>query len=264
MTSSTTVPAATVADRLAVEYERLVELNRSRDSFLRTVSHELRTPLTSILSCTELLADTGGAGLSGDQREFLDIVGRSATRLLQLVEDLLELAGLEAGRLPLHRGLADLPDVVAEAVQGRRDALAAAGLELRLDLSTGPPVDVDAERVRRLVEGLLANAEQYTPAGGRVSVLARPTAAGWTVAVADTGIGVPAADRRTVFDAFARADNARDAGPGSGLGLAIGRTVAALHGGSLELTSTEGAGTTVTLRLPYAYGPASGARAETP
>lgn len=259
MTSSTKADAGLDAGSLQVEYERLVELNRSRDRFLHTVSHELRTPLTSILGCTELLGDARTGALSSDQREFVDIVGRSAARLLRLVEDLLELAGLEAGRLALHRRLVDLPDVVAEAVQDRRGALAAAGLELRLDLAAGPPVEVDAERIGRLLGGLLANAVQFTPAGGRVTVTARPTGEGWEVAVADTGIGIPAADRRTVFDAFARAANAQDTGvaaASSGLGLAIGRTVAAMHGGGLELTSEEGVGTTVTLLLPFAYGPA--------
>jgi signal transduction histidine kinase len=251
MTSSTTMagPAG-----LAAEYRRLVELNRSRDRFLNTVSHELRTPLTSILSCAELLSDGRTGPLNPDQRELVEIVGRNAGRLLRLVQDLLELAGLESGRLLPALELRDLPDVVATAAQGRQAALAAAGLAFSLDVESGPPVRIDAARIARVLDGLLANAEQHTPPPGTVAVVARPVADCWQVTVSDTGAGIPAVDQRTVFDAFTRAGPVRDGQPGSGLGLAIGRTVAELHGGTLTLVSTEGAGTTVTLRLPFAYG----------
>ena len=251
MTSSTTMagPAG-----LAAEYRRLVELNRSRDRFLRTVSHELRTPLTAILSCAELLSGEQTGSLSTDQREFVDIVGRSAGRLLRLVEDLLELAGLESGRLVPALELLDLPDVVATAAQAHQDALAAAGLTFTLDVESGPPVRADATRIVRVLGGLLTNAEQHTPAPGTIAVAARAVGDRWQVTVSDSGAGIPAVDQRTVFDAFTRAGPVRDGQPGSGLGLAIGRTVAELHGGTLTLVSTEGAGTTVTLTLPFAYG----------
>ena len=263
MTSRTRAPSTAPklateppARALAVEYQRLVELNQAKDRFLQTVSHELRTPLTSILSCTELLADARTGGLSGDQRELVDIVGRSAGRLLRLVNDLLELAGLEAGRLALRRELVDLADLVATAARRRRPVLAAAGLELQVEVEAGPPVHADAERIGQLLANLLSNAEKYTPHGGRVAVAARATGNGWEVSVTDTGIGIPAADRRTVFDAFARAANARAAGAlGTGLGLAVSRTIAEKHGGVLVLRSEEGVGTTVTLRLPFAYRP---------
>ena len=196
MTSSTGAPSTApkaapeppTSDPLAAEYQRLVELNQAKDRFLQTVSHELRTPLTSILSCTELLADDRTGALSGDQRELVDIVGRSAGRLLRLVNDLLELAGLEAGRLPLRRELVDLTDVVAAAARSREPALVAAGLELRLDVEAGPPVHADAARLAQLLDNLLSNAEKYTPAGGRVVLAAHPAGGGWEVSVTDTGI----------------------------------------------------------------------------
>jgi signal transduction histidine kinase len=254
MTSTTTMagPAG-----LAAEYRRLVELNRSRDRFLRTVSHELRTPLTSILSCAALLSDDRNGPLNADQRELVDIVERGAGRLLQLVEDLLELAGLESGRLTPDLALLDLPDVIAAAAQTGRNALAAAGLDFVLDVESGPPVRADAARITRLLQGLLRNAEQHTPPPGTVAVAARAVGDRWQVTVSDTGVGIPAADQRTVFDAFTRGGPVADGQPGSGLGLAIGRTVAELHGGTLTLVSAEGAGTTVTLTLPFAYGTAA-------
>lgn len=251
MTSSTTMAGAA---GLAAEYRRLVELNRSRDRFLHTVSHELRTPLTSILSCAELLADGQTGALNSDQRDFVEIVGRNAGRLLRLVEDLLELAGLESGRLVPAVELLDLPDVIATAAQGHQAALAAAGLAFSLDVESGPPVRIDPARIARVLGGLLTNAGQHTSAPGTVAVVARPVDNYWQVTVSDTGVGIPAIDQRTVFDAFTRAGPVRDGQPGSGLGLAIGRTVAELHGGTLTLVSTEGAGTAVTLRLPFAYG----------
>lgn len=247
MTSSTTTSG------LELEYQRLVELNRSRGRFLHTVSHELRTPLTSILSCIEMLADARTGALSTDQRELVEIVGRGAGRLLSMVDGLLELAGLESGRLPLARELLDLPDVLGRAAAARETALTDAGLEFRADLEAGPPACLDGPRIRRLVEELLTNAQRHTPSGGRVTLTAR-AGEDWTVRVADTGAGIPLDEQRTVFDAFTRARPVRDGTPGSGLGLALGRTVAELHGGSLGLRSIPGAGTTVTLRLPFAYG----------
>jgi signal transduction histidine kinase len=181
-------------------------------------------------------------------------VERNAGRLLQLVEDLLELAGLESGRLAPTLELIDLQDVIATAAQGRRTALTAAGLTFTLDVESGPPVRADARRIARLLDGLLRNAGQHTPPPGRVAVVARAVGDSWQITVTDTGVGIPSADQRTVFDAFTRAGAVRDGQPGSGLGLAIGRTVAELHGGTLTLHSEQGAGTTVTLRLPYAYG----------
>ena len=246
----------TATSELEREYRRLVELNRSRDRFLHTVSHELRTPLTSIMSCIDLLGDPRTGPLSADQRELVEIVGRGAGRLMTMVERLLELAGLESGRLTVSRDLVDLTDLVTRATQARAGALEEAGLELRADLAAGPPTRADGPRIRLLIEELLRNAEQHTPPGGRVTVTAR-AGEDWAVSVADTGVGIAPAEQRTVFDAFTRAGSAPDGQPGSGLGLALGRTVAELHGGSLGLHSVPGAGTTVTLRLPFAYGPES-------
>lgn len=237
------------------EYRRLVELNRSRDRFLNTVSHELRTPLTSILSCIDLLGDPRTGALSVDQRELVDIVGRGAGRLMTMVERLLELAGLESGRLTLSRDLLDLPELVTRAAGAREAALTAAGLEFRTEVEAGPPVRADGPRIRLLIEELLRNAEHHTPAGGRVTLTARADE-DWAISVADTGVGIAPEEQRTVFDAFTRAGSAPDGQPGSGLGLALGRAVAELHGGSLALRSVPGSGTTVTLRLPFAYGPA--------
>jgi signal transduction histidine kinase len=129
-------------------------------------------------------------------------------------------------------------------------------LDVDLDLADGPPTTADPERIGQILDHLLSNAAKHTPAGGRLTIRARPGETGWTVTVQDTGMGIPAAEQATILDEFTRGSNARRAGiPGAGLGLAISRRLAQLHGGELSLTSVEGRGTTATLRLPFAYAP---------
>jgi signal transduction histidine kinase len=239
-------------DRLATEYRRLVELNEAKERFLATVSHELRTPLTSILSSTELLAVVGA--LEDDQAELVHIIDRNVGRLLHMVDDLLLLARLESGQFPLELRLVDIAEVTTEAVDTHRAGLPRADVALTADIEPGPPAAGDPERLGQLLEHLLSNAENYTPAGGAVTVRAHARDGRWTVSVADTGIGIPPGDLIRVFDEFTRASNARlGAVPGAGLGLAISRRIAELHGGELTLASAEGCGTVATLLLPFAY-----------
>ncbi|HVQ95040.1 MAG TPA: HAMP domain-containing sensor histidine kinase [Mycobacteriales bacterium] len=239
-------------DRLATEYRRLVELNEAKERFLATVSHELRTPLTSILSSTELLAVVGA--LEDDQAELVHIIDRNVGRLLHMVDDLLLLARLESGQFPLELRIVDIAEVTTEALDAHRIADPRDDLALVADIEPGPPAAADPERLSQLLDHLLCNAENYTLAGGTVTVRARADDAHWTVSVADTGIGIPPGELSRVFEEFSRASNARLAGiPGAGLGLTISRRIAELHGGELVLDSVEGRGTTVTLHLPFAY-----------
>jgi signal transduction histidine kinase len=239
-------------DRLATEYRRLVELNEAKERFLATVSHELRTPLTSILSSTELLSVVGT--LDPEQAELVDIVDRNVGRLLHMVDDLLLLARLESGACPLELRVVDVAELATEAIDSRRSADPRDDLQFVAKIVSGPPAAADPERLALVLDHLLSNAEKYTPAGGTVTVRARADAARWTVTVQDTGIGIPQAELGRVFEEFARASNARLGGiPGAGLGLTISRRIAELHGGDLTLASVEGAGTTATLHLPFAY-----------
>jgi signal transduction histidine kinase len=241
-----------IEDRLAAEYLRLVELTQAKDHFLTAVSHELRTPLTSILSSTELLQVL--ADLDGAPAELVGIVDRNVARMLQLIDGLSLLARLESGQLTLDLQLVDLAEAVTEAVQRRRSGADATNLGIELAAIPGPPTTADPLRLGQVLDHLLGNATRYTPAGGRVTVRAEAGDAGWVVTIQDTGIGIPAAEQEGVFAEFARGSNARQAGiNGTGIGLAISRRIAELHGGQVTLTSVEGEGTTVTLRLPYAY-----------
>jgi signal transduction histidine kinase len=239
-------------DALATEYRRLVELNEAKDRFLGHVSHELRTPLTSILSSTELLSVVGV--LEPDQAELVHIIDRNVDRLLHMVDDLLLLARLEAGQFPLDLRVVDIAELVTEVVDSHQSVEAPEDLSVVTDVAPGPPAAADPERLSQMLEHLLTNADKYTQAGGTVTVRAGADDHGWTVSVADTGMGIPAAELPRMFTEFARASNARLAGvPGAGLGLAISRRIAELHGGELRVDSVEGAGTTATLHLPFAY-----------
>ncbi|MDQ1652418.1 MAG: hypothetical protein QOI35_1618 [Cryptosporangiaceae bacterium] len=230
----------------------LAELAELRNVFVATVSHELRTPLTSVVSFAHLLQEDTAETLTSYQRQCLDGIDRNANRLLRLIEDLLLLVRLETHNLPLKFTIADPPELVAAAVTDREPLAAERGIELRFETREGPPLECDELRLHQVLGNLLGNALKYTPAGGSVTVRAAADASGWRFDVADTGIGIPAADVDRVFSSFTRASNAGVHGaPGTGLGLVISQAIVNRHGGSIALQSTEDVGTTVTVHLPY-------------
>jgi signal transduction histidine kinase len=245
--------------RLYEEENRLVEelrsIDRTKSDFVATVSHELRTPLTSITGYTEMLLDRELGELSTEQERTLERVSRNAVRLQDLIEDLLTLSAIEAGTFTTVARPVNLLDIVSGAAEDIAPAVAAKGLTLTTALpADGLVVDGDANQLARVLMNLLSNAVKFTPDGGRIE-LTTVTAGGWAVvSVADTGIGIPEADKKDLFTRFFRASNATQrAIPGTGLGLAIIQTIIAGHGGELSLQSQEGNGTTVTVRLPLAH-----------
>jgi PAS domain S-box-containing protein len=239
----------------------LAELAELRNVFVATVSHELRTPLTSVVSFAHLLQEDTAETLSGYQQQCLDGIDRNANRLLRLIEDLLLLVRLETHNLPLTFTVADPPELVRAAVTDREPIAAERGISLRHEVRDGPPLECDEGRLHQVLGNLLGNALKYTPAGGSVTVRAAPDETGWQFDVADTGIGIPAADVDRVFSSFTRASNAGVHGaPGTGLGLVISQAIVSRHGGSIALQSTEGVGTTVTVHLPYKQPPSGEVR----
>jgi len=229
-------------------------LERLKSEFVATASHELRSPLTSIKGFVELLS--ASADLAPRQREFLDIVLVSTNRLVDLVNDLLDVARIEAGRLDIHRRPTDLREVVHEitTLLGPRfdDKHQSLVIDLPDDL---PRVLADPARLRQILTNLLTNAHLYTGDGGTISVTGRPDEPGSIrVDVTDTGRGMTAAELERVFDRFARAGDA-DRTQGSGLGLAIVRSLVDLHHGHIDVTSTPGEGTTFSVSLPMAVTP---------
>jgi signal transduction histidine kinase len=233
----------------------LAEAAALNNQFVATVAHELRGPLSSVVAFGHLLGDAGSGMLSEDQRTYLDVIDRNANRLLRLIEDLLLLSRLEARTLQLRTAPVRLADLVRAAVTERVPTAEAAGLNLVVDAVDGPELVCDETRVHQVLDNLMNNALKFTPAGGQVTVRARPTDTGWQLEVADTGVGIPAADLNRVFSAFFRGSNTgavvgRSAPPGTGLGLVVSRAIVELHGGTIQVSSTEGVGSTVTVVLP--------------
>jgi PAS domain S-box-containing protein len=243
---------------------------RMKDQFVSLISHELRTPLTSILGYLELVLDDDDQPLTDEQRSYLTTVERNADRLLRLVGDLLFTAQVDAGRFTLTPADVDLAAVVRAAEESVRVTAANAGVDVVVEVPTeNLVVPGDAVRLGQACDNLVSNAVKFTPAGGRVTLSlraawqlpdgeiiadARPDAVPVAqLAVSDTGIGIPATEQGKMFTRFFRASTAqKNAVPGVGLGLAITKAITTAHGGTLDLLSAEGAGTTFTLTLPRA------------
>jgi signal transduction histidine kinase len=241
------------AAETAAQNERLRELDKLKDEFVALVSHELRTPLTSILGYLEMVIDEDRDPLSQDQRDFLTTVERNVVRLSRLVEDLLFVARLDAGRMEVARGRLDLSGVLEEAAYAARPAADAKDVQLDVELGTLPAVEGDRARLAQLIDNLVSNAVKFTPAGGRVAIRAANGSGRVRVEVSDTGIGIPADELPRLFTRFFRASTARTTEtPGTGLGLAISQSIAEAHGSRIEVESDTGSGTTFAFELPVA------------
>ncbi|GGL24697.1 ATP-binding protein [Planomonospora parontospora] len=229
--------------------ERLEDLDRMKDELVAVVSHELRSPIGAIRGYTEMLLDD--PGLAGERRSFAEVIDRRSEHLQRLVDDLLDLARFDAGRVGVDLRPVSLSGLVRDAVDDQRPAAAVKRLTVTADAPGRLPVRADPVRLRQVLDNLLSNAVRYTPVGGSVAVTARCEGAEAVIAVADTGIGIPAEEYPRLFDRFFRASTARRAGiTGTGLGLAVTRAVVEAHGGTVTAAPRRGGGTVFTVRLP--------------
>jgi PAS domain S-box-containing protein len=247
-------------DRLVEQNTRLLELDEHRKQFLAMASHELSTPLTSIISFCELIKGSDSE-LSANTVESLGVIERNAHRLLRVVGDLLLISRIEAGGLPLDLGPVSVPELIADVARSNAPEAAKKGVRMEVSAGDGPPLQADQQRLHQVFENLVSNAIKFTArnqqGGQERDRLVRLTAThddrAWRVEVADSGIGIPPEELGQIFDRFARASNARAASlPGTGLGLSVVKAVAELHGGRVEVDSTEGRGTTFRVYLPMA------------
>jgi two-component system sensor histidine kinase BaeS len=237
---------AAALNELAARREQTEAL---RKSMVSDVAHELRTPLTNIRSWLEAAQD----GLARLDPQLLGLLLEEAVLLQHIIDDLRDLAAADAGDLRLHREQVFVNDVLEQVAEAHRGAAETAGVRLRTEPSADPEVPVDPARLRQLAGNLVANAVRHTPAGGTVTLRSEVHDGTLTVAVADTGVGIAAADLPKVFDRFWRADDSRTRSTGgSGLGLAIARKLAEAHGGTISVESTLGQGSVFTVRLPVA------------
>ena len=237
--------------RLAAQNERLLELDRLKDEFIAVASHELRTPLTSISGYLDMALDADEGPISPTRQKYLATVQRNVARLTTLVNDLLFLARNDSQQFELDRRPVDLGQILDEAAEGARPAAEAGGIDLRVESDPLPPVLGDRAQLLQLVDNLVSNAIKFTPADGRIELTAQRQAEQVVVKVADSGAGVAPAEVPRLFERFFRASNAiENAVPGTGLGLSISQVIAEAHGGTIEVESGLGEGTTFSLTLP--------------
>jgi signal transduction histidine kinase len=236
-------------DDLARALARLRQLDERKNTFFANVSHELRTPLTLILAPVE---EMQARAADPAQARPLALIRRNAERLLRLIDDLLDLSRLDVGGLRLDLADLDVRAIVQTVVENGAPAAAARKIELVYDADESQrPIHADAHRLEIILTNLVGNALKYTPDGGHVAIKVRDGADAVTIDVADDGPGIPAADLPRVFDRFYQAGRADRRAGGVGIGLSLARELADLHGGDLSVVSTEGRGTTFTLRLPF-------------
>jgi two-component system phosphate regulon sensor histidine kinase PhoR len=231
----------------------LRRLERVRRDFVANVSHEFKTPLTAIQGFSETLL-SGALDDKANRRRFVEIIREHARRLARLTDDLLKLSRIEAGRLELELRPVRVEALVNGCVETSRLNAKARGLEIQVDLPQNTPaVRGDGAQLGEVLQNLLDNAVQYTPAGGKIEVKARPNGHEVVFTVSDTGIGIPESDLERIFERFYRVDAARsrEAG-GTGLGLAIARHIVEAHNGRIWVESAIGQGSRFHFSIPTA------------
>jgi len=241
--------------RYAIERKRLeaarADLERQRDEFFSSVSHDLRTPVAAIKAAIGVVLANEPESMPATLHRLLGNIDLAADELAKLIEDLLEMARLRAGRVDLWRSDVDLRDVISRAARAIEPLTSARRQELLLKMPAEPVVAaVDGERLGRVLRNLLANAQTYGRDHGKISVTLEGTEDGVHIAVADDGPGIAAGDQEHIFERFYRVGASASAG--SGLGLAIARGLVELHGGRLSVDSAPGAGSTFVINLPLA------------
>jgi signal transduction histidine kinase len=236
----------------ALAYKDVTDFMRAlrvKDEFLASVSHELRTPLTSIRGYVDILLERDD--LPTEQRNQLEVVARNGERLNRLVSDLLHTAQVEEGPMEVVRTSQDLVEIVRASVDAAAPAARAAGVELRMDVPSTLVAMVDGQRLAQAVDNLVSNAVKYTPRGGFVEIRLVVDGGRIEICVADSGIGIQAADRDRLFTRFFRGRQAEEQSvQGLGLGLSIARSIVESHGGRIDVESEVGRGSVFRIRLP--------------
>jgi signal transduction histidine kinase len=230
--------------------------DRLKSEFIATASHELRTPLTSIRGYVDLLLLGTLGAVSPEQGDFLKVVKNNVARLVELIDDLLDVSKVEAGEIRLRCEPVDMAEVLHEVGEALYSQFTERKISLAIDVQENlPKVMADRQRLRQIAVNLVGNACKYTPSGGHVDVTLRNGDGRLRVDVRDTGVGIREDARRHIFTPFFRADNPlRDEVGGTGLGLSITRKLVELHGGEIWFDTHEGDGTTFSFTLPLDSG----------
>jgi signal transduction histidine kinase len=241
-----------MSEELGRLYQQIEAGSRHKSEFLANMSHELRTPLNAIIGFSEVLLERMFGELNPKQEEYIQDVLTSGRHLLSLINDILDLSKVEAGRMELEPSAFHLPTALEGCLTLVRERTTQHGMALTLTVDERvDEVVADERKVRQVVLNLLSNAVKFTPDGGRVAVDATWVDGGVEIAVSDTGIGIAPEDQAAVFEEFRQvgSDQARKS-EGTGLGLALAQKFVELHGGRIWLTSEVGKGTTFTFTIP--------------
>ena len=226
--------------------------NKHKSDFLANMSHELRTPLNAIIGFSEVLSERMFGEVNEKQAEYLKDIHESGRHLLSLINDILDLSKIEAGRMELELSTFDLPAAVSNAMTLVRERAQRHGIRLGIDMDPRlGAFQADERKVKQILLNLLSNAVKFTPDGGQVDVSAKLDTDKVEIAVKDTGIGIAPEDHAAVFEEFKQVgrDYTRKA-EGTGLGLALTKRLVELHGGEIALESAPGQGSTFTVKLP--------------
>jgi signal transduction histidine kinase len=237
---------------IADKSRQLEAASRHKSEFLANMSHELRTPLNAILGFSEVLAERMFGEVNEKQAEYLQDILSSGRHLLSLINDILDLSKVEAGRLELELGRFHLPSALDNALTLVRERATRHGITLtqHVDPAVGDIV-ADERKVKQILLNLLSNAVKFTPEGGRVGLTATPADGVLTIAVTDTGVGIAPEDQAAIFEEFRQVglDDARRQ-EGTGLGLTLAKKFVELHGGRIWVESHVGQGSTFSFTLP--------------
>jgi signal transduction histidine kinase len=238
-------------DELGRLYTQLETANRHKSEFLANMSHELRTPLNAVLGFSEILLQRMFGPLNEKQEEYLRDIRESGAHLLSLINDILDLSKIEAGRMELEVKDFDLPQAVSDAMILVRERAMRRELALDVAIDAGvATVRADERKIKQVLLNLLSNAIKFTPEGGRITVRATQGNGCVQVSVRDTGIGIAPEDQGVIFEEFRQVGSSAAKQEGTGLGLALCRKFIELHGGTIWLSSEVGKGSAFTFALP--------------
>ena len=249
------VQAAQLADLAEKYLEQKAEAesaNRAKSEFLANMSHELRTPLNAIIGFSELM-EHQTFGALGNERyiDYCSHIRQSGENLLSVISDVLDMSRIEAGRLSLQRGDVEINKLLHTSLDGISAAAEAKGLSIATEIEDATTISADQEQLEKVMGSLLRNAVKFTPEGGRITVRTRVLENAVNIYVEDTGLGISPEALERLGKPFEQIESPLDNGmKGSGLGLAIARSLVELHGGTLRIRSTVGAGTVVRVQLP--------------
>ncbi len=251
---STDITLLKKAEEISIEYERLAFANRAKSEFLASMSHELRTPLNSIIGFSELLRQQTAGNLNEKQNRYIENVLNSSNFLLNLINDILDLSKVEAGKIELIIERMSIPNVINETLMLLNERALKNNVTLRKEIDPEMEfINADKQRVKQILFNLLSNALKFSKKeGGTVSVIAKKEGDDLIISVSDTGIGIKREDLGKLFREFEQlnSDITKNYG-GTGLGLAISKKLVELHGGQIWIESRYGEGSTITFTLPF-------------